>query len=799
MKTARAISALNHPSICSLYDVGEQDGVAYLVMELIDGQTLADAIDIAGALDRAHRQGIVHRDLKPGNIMITKSGVKLLDFGLARLETRQAPTHDSPTVVSPITTDGMILGTLQYMSPEQLEGQQTDARTDIFSFGCILYEMVSGRRAFNGSNQASIIAAIMNSQPPPMTGLQPIPPLLDRLVKKCLVKEADDRWQNAGDLATELRWIAEIPEDRVLAPAKAKRSSLPWIVASVAIIAAAVLLALLLRRPADAPRVMRLSIPLDADRLRYVSLIHRNAAVSPDGRWLVYCGVKDGTQSLWLRDFSTDTAAPLPKTEGAADPFWSPDSNSIAYFNGPKLLRITTAGDGPTAICDITPGGVVSGAWGADGTVLFSALGGHVGLFRVPASGGTPEVMKLASLHPDGKPYAPSFVDDDRFIYCEVNKGFDIRLHAHSLRSGEDRDLGPSDSRVEAAGDTFVSVHGGSLVAQRVDRNLKRVGTPVVIASEVWNYGTLGLGEFSVARSVIVYGTSKSESRATWIDRSGAVLGTVGPNDVRGVKLSRDGRRIIMSAVDSAIGTSDLWLADVSRGSSVRLTNTQTSEGSAFFSPDGQSVAYDAEVDGPPHLFMQPIGGTPVMVSPVRGIQYLTDWSPDGRFLLFRELDSKTNVDLWTVPAQANSQPVPLLRTPFNETNAHLSPDGKYLAYLSNASGRFELYVAPFANPSDAVQVSTDGASEHAWSHDGAQLYYTTSDRRVFQCDIHTTPRLDAGAPVMLFHGPQGEWLAFDVAPDGKRFLVVRRLSGPDTRPLNAVLNWRELLNQPAK
>ena len=807
-REARAISSLNHPNICSLYDVGEENGVSYLVMELIDGQTLADviargalplhdalryAIDIAAALDRAHRQGIVHRDLKPGNIMITKSGVKLLDFGLARLETRPDVPHDAPTVVNPITTDGMILGTLQYMSPEQLEGLPTDARTDIFSFGCILYEMVSGRRAFAGSNSASIIAAIMNTQPPPLAGLAPIPPLLDRLVKKCLVKNADDRWQNAGDLATELRWIAELPEDAAAAPAKKRRAFVPWIVAALAVIAALALA--LLRKPAEPASVVRLSVPIDADRLRYVALLHHNSAVSPNGEWLVYSGLKDGKPSLWLRNFSTDTAAPIPKTEGASDPFWSPDSKNIAYFTSSKLLRITVSGEGPTAICDVLSGATVSAAWGADGTILFADLGTKSGLLRVPASGGTPESMKLSSLRPTAMAYAPSFVDDDRFVYCDVSKGYDLHLHAHSLRSGEDRDLGPVESRVEVAGDALVWIHEGSLVAQRIDRNLNRIGTPVVITPEVWNYRSLGLGEFSAAPGVIVYATAKADAHATWFDRSGALLGAIGPNETRQAKLSRDGRRIVMSVNDPSSGTSDLWIADASRGSAVRLTNTQTSEGTPVFSPDGQSIAYSAEVDGPPHLYTLSIGGgAPVMVTPIRGIQYLNDWSPDGRTLLFRELDPKTNVDLWSVPAQPNSQPVPLLRTPFNEFLGRLSPDGKVLAYLSNASGRIELYVAPFANPSDAVQVSADGASLHVWSHDGKHLYYATSDRRLFACEIHTTPRLDAATPTLLFRSTEGEWFDLDMTPDDKRFLIVRRLSGPDTRPLSAVINWRELL-----
>lgn len=292
-----------------------------------------------------------------------------------------------------------------------------------------------------------------------------------------------------------------------------------------------------------------------------------------------------------------------------------------------------------------------------------------------------------------------------------------------------------------------------------------------------------------------VYATPKTETRATWFDRSGAILGVIGPTDIRRARFSRDGRRIVMTVVDSASGTGDLWIADAARGSAARLTNTPASEGFPVFSPDGRSIAYDVELDGPPHVFIQPIsGGNPVMVTAPRGIQYLSDWSSDGRTLLFRELDPKTNVDLWTVPAQPNSQPVPLLRTPFNETMGRLSPDGRFLAYLSNASGRIELYVAPFANPSDAVQVSADGASYLAWSHDGSQLYYTTTDRRLFACGIHTTPRLDAGTPTLLFHSTEGEWIDFDVTPDDKRFLIVRRLSGPDTRPLNAVINWQELL-----
>ena len=809
-REARAISALNHPNICTLFDVGNENGVSYLVMELIEGQTLAEliargplslsdavryAIEIATALDRAHRQGIVHRDLKPGNIMITKSGVKLLDFGLARLDQREPARHDAPTIAAadPITSAGMILGTLQYMSPEQLEGAPTDARTDIFSFGCILYEMVSGRRAFTGGSHASLITAIMSSEPPPLASLVPLTPLsLERLVKKCLAKSAEERWQSAGDLATELRWIGETPEVEATAPAKRRRPVLAWSIAALAIAAAIALF--FLRRPAETPRVMRLSIPLDADRLNS-SLLRRNVAVSPNGEWIVYTGSKDGKLQLWLRSLASEEASPIPHSDGATDPFWSPDSKQIAFFTGSKLMRIAISGDEPSTICDLPPTATVSGAWGLDGTILFSDLGGRVGLYRVPVTGGTPELIKLASLRPNGRPHVPQFIDDERFIYCDIVKGSDNHLHVHSLRSGEDRDLGPVESRLEIAGDTVVSVHDGTLIAQRIDRDLKRIGTPVVLASEVWNYRSLGMGEFSATQNVLVYATSRNESRATWFDRNGLMLGTVGPNDVRAAKLSRDGRKILITVNNPAFGTSDIWLADASRGSAVRLTDTPPSEFNGRFSPDGQTIAYSTELDGPPHIVMQSISGAaPRNVTPIRGIQYLTDWSPDGQFLVFRELDEKTNLDLWTVPARPDSEPVPLMRTPFSETGARLSPDGKHLSYLSNASGHNELYLAAIANPSDAVQVSTDGASVAAWSGDGRQLYYMTNDQRVFVADVRTTPQLDAATPKLLFRGTEGDWLDFDATPDGSRFLIVRKLSGPETRPLHAVINWQQLL-----
>jgi serine/threonine protein kinase/Tol biopolymer transport system component len=809
-REARAISALNHPNICTLFDVGGEGETSYLVMELIEGETLASllqkgplplervlryGIEIAAALAAAHRHKIVHRDLKPGNIMLTRSGIKLLDFGLARLqETPPVASHDAPTAMNPLTAEGTIVGTLQYMAPEQLEGRSIDERTDLFALGCILYEMATGHRAFDGSSSASIITSIMSAQPAPMTSVTPVAPAsLERLVAKCLEKSADDRWQSASDLAIELRWIAEGSGPSAVQTKGPRSTRAAWLVALLACVGAAVFAILWVRRPHDETVPLRSTLPLVAERLAE-DLLRRPIAISPDGRYLAYTATVNGKPMLWLRSFIDGNAAPVPGSEGAVGPFWSPDSGQIGFLQASKLVSASRQGGPISAICDVSPGANTMAAWTSHGTIIFSELTTHRGLQEVPASGGTPR--PLGPPPPSrGAILFPQLADRDHLVYCTVLKGGDLRLHLLTLDSGRDRDLGDIESRVEIVGNEMLFVRDGSLFAQRIDTDFHRIGEPALIASEVATYATLGTAVFTACPFAVVYAGSANDSRLTWFDRHGNVLSVFGPNNVLpGVRISHDGRRVAIAVTDARLGTGDLWSCDLARNTAIRLTSTRLNEGSPVWSPDDRTIAYSYELDGPPHLFTMPAGGgEPTMITPIRGIQYVSDWTPDGRFLAFSESSATTKRDIWLVSPKPGAQPVPWLKTPFFEGSPRVSPDGRWMAYVSDASGQTEIYVAPFDRPNDALQVSRGGGRSPVWAHDGGGIFYGTSDRAIYSVKLRTKPSLDADPPVLLFRNSEGEWSQFDVAPGDDKFLSARTLSGPETRPLNLVANWLAL------
>jgi len=813
-REARAISALNHPNICTLHDVGNEDGMTYLVMELLEGESLAAllargrlpldralryGIEIARALDRAHGQGIIHRDLKPANIMITRTGVKLVDFGLARQSLSASRASDAPTAVSPITAEGTILGTLQYMSPEQLEGKITDERTDIFSLGCILYEMVTGRRAFDGTSQVSVITAIMGEEPPPIASLVPLSPSsFERLVRKCLVKNADDRWRSAGDVATELEWIRD-GVDSPVPKATSRGSRLPWFVTGASLLLAAAVVVATLMRKAPAPDApLRATIPIAADALD-PTILRDDVVVSPDGRSLIYIAIKDGKRSLWLRKLDSMESVALPHTENVSMAMWSPDATQIAFAtgsmaSGSRLQRMPIEGGEPIVICELNAGAYYSGTWGEDGTILISQLSNVSAnyLTRVSSGGGPVAEIKIG---PDKVIY-PHFVDHDHFLYCTFVKGADLQLHLRSLASGEDRDLGPIDSRAEVVGDTLLFVRSGSLCGQRIGKDLKRLGEPVVLAPDVEFFGTLGGAEFSASERTIAFYPSFPQGTLTRFDREGRLLGTVGPPALTGsFRVSHDGRRVVVSMRDSEHGTGDLGVVDIARNSVARITKTRPSEGSPVWSPDDRTLAFSYEGDGPPHVYMMPAaGGDPVMVTKPRGVEYVYDWLPNGK-IVFSELSSTTRRDIWLVDSKAGSEPEPWLKTPFNEAIPRASPDGKWIAFISNSSGQAQVHVAPYDRPADAVQVSSEGnPAAIVWSRDGRELFWATADSRLYGATIRREPAFDAGKPVLLFHDAAARWDCIDIMPGTNDFLIGR--ISEQRREIHVIQNWRSLLGK---
>ncbi len=828
-REAKTISQLSHPHICALYDVGREGETEYLVMEYLEGETLSErlakstlpleqtlryGIEIADALDKAHRQGIVHRDLKPGNVMLTKSGVKLLDFGLAKAFERpldaagreQAAAAQHPlakrslTALSTVmggpnlTQEGTILGTFQYMAPEQLEGKEADVRTDIFAFGAALYEMATGKKAFSGTSRASLITAIMSSEPAPISTVQPMtPPALDRVVKTCLAKDPEDRWQSAGDIKRELKWIGEGSlGERAPAEPHRKPRRLLWLAAVVlAALSGAILARVLLRPEPSAAPVYRLSILPPEKTASYGTL-----ALSPDGQRLAFTGVgPDGTTTLWIQPLDSLTARPLPGTENATDPFWSPDGRSLGFFAQRKLKRIDLAGGPPEVLCDASdPRG---GTWSRDGVIVFAPNGGD-GLYRISASGGAlARVTRLDGSRREISHRWPHFLPDGRrFLYMNrIPSGPDrLTVEVASLDSKERTRLFAADSSAEYARGRLVFQRESTLLTQPFDpARLRLSGRPFPADEGVWSgVGSVdGLVGFSTSEmGLLAYrrGSRASDGRLTWFDRTGRDLGTLGSSGSEGFSLSPDGGRAIL-AVTAAGGEVSLWLTDVAGGKTSRLAVGS----SPIWTHDGRRIIFASDRSGQYDLYEKAVDGvekeTLLYSSPYW--KFAESCSPDGRSLLFRQDDPKTGIDLWVLPITGDRKPFPFLQTESDESLARFSGDGRWIAYVSNESGRDEVYVQSFpASPSGVkTQISVNGGSVPEWGPNQKEIFYLAADNRVMASDVTVADgRFQAGLPKPLFQArPLPTWrtpIGFAVTPQGDRFLM-NTLVG--NRPSSAV------------
>jgi len=852
-REARTIASLNHPHICTLFDIGQQDGTDFLVMECLEGETLAQrltkgllpleqvlqySIQIADALDKAHRKGVTHRDLKPGNIMLTKTGAKLLDFGLAKLRQETSPStgvSQLPTMSQAITAQGTIVGTLQYMAPEQLEGKEADARADIFAFGAVVYEMATGRKAFEGKSQASVIAKILEVDPPPISSLQPMtPPAFDRLVKTCLAKDPDERWQNASDLCRELKWIAETgaqsatgarPAPMQVSAGTRWRRALPWSVAAALAIVSAIFAwadQRVVHGPVPAADPVRFQIPIALT----LAPGGGRFAISPDGRQLAFAATgSEGTSRLWVRPLNSLEARPLPGTEASTflPFFWSPDSRYIAFGADGKLKTVDVTSGTMETVCD-APYYVVGGAWNRDGTIIFGSYPG--GIMRVPASGGS--ATPLTALDPSrqeiyhGMPY---FLPDGRhFLYSRNSKtAASTGVYIGSVDTKpHDQDLKPltaSDSAAVyvASGDPdtgqLLFMRHGALMAQPFDaRTLKLSGEPVAVAENVGAYN--GAGFFSVsANGILVYRAAGAVavSQLTWFDRQGKILATAGePGNYGDLALSPDVTQAALTRRLSA-GGADVWLVDSTRGTSTRFTfgSANAFSGGPVWSPDGRSVFFDSDRGGVFDLYEKPAngaGGEELLLKSSEN-KFPSDLSRNGRYLLYDSQDPKTAFDIWVLPLQGNRKPFPFLSTNFNEGDAHFSPDGHWVAYLSDESGRDEIYVRPFSPGSNAAdasgagakwQLSNSGGDDPQWGADGKELYYVMRPEwNVMEVDVTTNPTFRAGTPKLLFQAPQQPGSTNgDYTIDGKKFLFLAPQQHTGSAPFDVVLNWQALLKQ---
>ncbi len=826
-REAKTIASLNHPHICTLYDMGHQDEIDFLVMEYLEGETLAQrlqkgplpleqvlryAIEISDALDKAQRKGITHRDLKPGNIMLTKTGTKLLDFGLAKLKQEVAPaTRESqlPTMKSAITGEGTILGTLQYMAPEQLEAREADARTDIFAFGAVVYEMATGRKAFEGKSQASLIAKILETDPPLISSLQPMtPPALDRVVKRCLAKDPDERWQSANDLTNEWKWVAEgtsAAGTPSATPVDRTRQLRRWALAGglaclvVAGVAAAVVWFL---RPTPQRAVTRFTISLPAGQ-SLAALDSPALALSPDGTRLAYLATQGGIQQLYLRAMVSPEAKSVPGTEGAFAPFFSPDSQWVGFFVGPKLKKISVSGGAAVNLGDVPNLNFPSASWGPDDNIVFRYLDG---LGRISAAGGTPQQLTTANSKKGENVHAwPEFLPGGKAVLYVVGATSAALANAgqiviHSQQTSERRDLIGGTRPYYAPTGHLTYAQAGTLMAVPFDaQRLAVTGSPVPVLEGVLESPASGVAQYSFSNTgSLVYlsgGLQGTQRRLVWVDRKGAEQPLSAPSrGYRTPRLSPDGRRIAVGATDGQI-----WLYDLARETLTRLT-FEGGGATPIWTPDGKRIAYQSGRGGAANVFWQLADGSG-SAERLTTSEYQNApgaWSPDGQVLAFMEIHPTTGRNLWSMHL-SDRKTRPFLQTPYNEGEPQFSPDGHWLAYISDESGRYEVYVQPYPGPGGKWQISTEGGAEPVWARNG-EIFYRSGNKMV-AVDTTTHPSFSAGKPKVLFESLYVPSLQtshnYDVSADGQRFVMIKENEQATSAvQINVVLNWFEELKQ---
>ncbi len=818
-REAKTISRLSHPHICALYDVGEN----YLVMELLEGETLADrlmrgplpiagavqiAIHIADALEQAHGAGIIHRDLKPGNVMLTAAGVKLLDFGLAKPNSPAEAA--SATIQKPMTEEGTIVGTLQYMAPEQLEGRETDGRADIFALGAILYEMLSGHRAFEGQSRASVIARILGAEPPELTSLRRLtPPPLDRLVKRCLAKHPALRWQCAGDLRRELELLGEQEE----AERPTRSRSVIAIAILLGLVAAAEAAWLVLRRsrPSIPEQTVRFTIePPPNSRIKLANDIGP-PALSPDGKSIAFvvADLHSNQHALWIRDIGSVQARRIEATEGAAFPFWSPDGKSIGFFAGGKMKRLDLDGGTPQALADASFGR--GATWGTDGKIVF-APAPFGPLYRVSARGGAVEqVTRLDEKAGETSHRWPSLLPDARHVLLLVrssnrNQRADA-VQVADLQTGERKFLmatnpafGTWGSGAAYAQGSLFFVRDRTLVAQPFDlKTLKLGGEPTPVVQKIQVHGS-GFSMFAVSQSgVLCYQTGSIISTLRSVDRHGNVLATFGePGEYITPTLDVARRQFVMSIADPTSGSLDVWHYDMERNIARRLTFNPADEWSAILSPDGKRVVFASNRTNYPQLFIKNVDGsdeerpigTPLLA------KFPVSWSADGRFIAYREIGSSTQSDINILDLK-NGTERRFLASPFAETEACFASSGRWIAFVSDESGRPEVYVTTFPQGSARWQISSGGGSQPRWRADEKELYYYSAEGNIMAVSIDTRSGFKAGLPQKLFacelRTSRDDMREYDVAPDGQRFLINTTAGRQSSLPLTVAVGWRQL------
>ena len=817
-REAKTISSLNHPNICTLYDVGHDKDTDYLVMELLEGETLGArlergplpanellriGIQVADALDKAHRQRLVHRDLKPGNIMLTKSGAKLLDFGLARpvgMGSAPGSSTNTPTMTRPLTAEGSIVGTFHYMAPEQLEGAEPDPRTDVWSLGVTLYEMATGKHAFEGRTQASLISSIMKDDLRPLSEIQPTaPPGLDRVIRQCLAKDPEERSQTAHDVKLHLQWVLEggsqagVPAPVAKSRRLRERAFLVTAFAGFAAAAVAVTMNLNNRHVPEEPIRFQFEPPTSIQVLDAPN-------VSPDGSTIAFSATDStGVTRIWLRPLGSLMPTPMPGTEGTTRPFWSPDSRYLAFVAGGKLKKVQATGGPPIVVCDAPSGS--DGSWSEKDMILFDGRGQDP-LYKVPAGGGVPvAAVTRDTTRGEASVGWPDFLPGGRY-FVFLTTGQKSMLRLGDIQTGKVTDLLPCDSRaVYAEPGYLLFSRNGTLVAQPFDaRSRKLKGDPIPVAEQVLT-NAVGGADFSVSDNGVLAFAARGGAlgQIVKLDRSGRLTGTLtSATDVLVPVLSPDEKRIAVRIRDLATGTRDIWIVDVVREVASRLTFDPRNENYPVWSPDGTRIAYTSTSTQAPGIYVQPAtgAGRSELFLPSTGEDLVvTHWSHDGAFLFYEASTDRTRQDIWVLPMTGEHKPYPFLTGPYDETQARLSPDGRWLAYTSDESGRAEVYVQSFPEPGGKWQVSTNGGSDPRWRADGGELLYLASDQQLMSMPVPPAPAsFEVVLPKALFAirllAPAGPPSHYAVTRDGQSFYAVAPLQGGAVGTTNVVVHW---------
>ncbi len=828
-REARAISSLNHPHICHLYDIGSQDGTDYLVMEFLEGETLAErlrkgamplneilkiGIAVAESLAVAHRQGIVHRDLKPGNIMLTQGGAKLMDFGLAKplgLQTTStasgsapsftaAATLSGPSPLSPLTSAGSIIGTIQYMSPEQIEGKEADARSDIFAFGAVLYEMLTGKRPFAGKSQISLASSILENDPEPVSAIKPLTPsAFEHVVTTCLQKNPEERFQSAHDIKLELQWIAadrSAPAVAAFPPSPSHaRERLGWAAAVVAAIILGAAAGMFLYRPAQTTRAIRTVInPPEKTTLNLTGDGAGPPVLSPDGTSIAFAATSaDGKTGLWVRPMNSLESHALPDTEGAIFPFWSPDSRSLGFFADSKLKTIELNGGSVQAICDAQLGR--GGAWGPGGVILFSP-NPQAPLMRVSASGGTPApITKLDAAQYTSHRWPFFLPDGKHFLYLALHhdpsRSANNAIYYASLDGGEHRLLFRSQSNAVYASGFLLFARGDQLMAQTFDPAKGTLSDePRGVAKGVMNdISTWHMDASASSDGLLVFGSGGSgDLQLVWMERGGKQISTIADKitNLQFARLSPQGDRVALQ-IDA--GVNDIWVLDLARGVRTRLTFGPIANTFPVWSPDGKSIAYSSNRSGHFDLYRKPSDGSGAEELLLTDEQQIIadDWSRDGKSLIYTRRTPEGHGEIWVLPLEGERKPSLFVA---RGSQGQLSPNGHWLAYGSSESGALEVYVVAFGGGQGKWQVSARGGLQPRWSKDGKDLYYMDPTYNLFAVPVKDAGgALQFGAPQNLVSNWSAPQVFYDVTGDGKKILL-DRVSQQVSQSVTVVTNF---------